>query len=78
MESVVNDVFELIAILIPVLILAWLASRLLGIRRSALRSFVTGRQDQQFVGYCPGLVKLLRLICLIGFLAVSGDELFFV
>jgi ubiquinone biosynthesis protein len=41
-DVVVGDVFELIGIVIPVLILAWLASRLLGIRRSALRSFVTG------------------------------------
>ena len=39
---VVDDVFQLIAISIPVLFLAWLASRLLGIRRSALRSAVTG------------------------------------
>ena len=40
-EIVVDDVFGLIGIIIPVLILAWLASRLLGIRRSALRSVIT-------------------------------------
>ena len=39
---VVDDIFELVAIIIPVLFLAWLASRLLGIRRSALRSVITG------------------------------------
>ncbi len=42
MRIVVDDGFELIGIIIPVLLLAWLASRLLGIRRSALRSVLTG------------------------------------
>ncbi len=42
MTIVVDDVFGLIGIIIPVLLLAWLASRLLGIRRSALRSVITG------------------------------------
>ncbi|MGZ8762291.1 MAG: ABC1 kinase family protein [Acidimicrobiia bacterium] len=41
-EIVVDDVFGLIGIIIPVLVLAWLASRLLGIRRSAVRSVITG------------------------------------